>query len=80
MRRVFEGGVGSCRGGILERSIDIGVLEPFDEEEAGREEGGELSVLSTAMFGRQDYQTDQWKDAEDCRLLALEKVDRKSVV
>lgn len=48
MRRVFEGGVGCCRGGIEERSIDIGVLDPFDE--TGRDAGGELSELSVAIL------------------------------
>lgn len=47
MRRVFEGGVGCCRGGIEERSIDIGVLDPFDE--TGRDVGGELSELSVVI-------------------------------
>lgn len=49
MRRVFEGGVGCCSGGIEERSNDIGVLEPLDE--TGRDVGGELSVLSVAILG-----------------------------
>jgi hypothetical protein len=49
MRRVFEGGVGSCRGGREERSIDIGVLDPFDE--TGRDVGGEVSVVSTDILG-----------------------------
>jgi len=48
IRRVFEGGVGCCRGGIEERSIDMGVLDPLDE--AGREVGGELSALSVAIL------------------------------
>lgn len=48
MRRVFEGGVGCCRGGIEERSIDIGVLDPFDE--TGRDVGGEVSELSVAIL------------------------------
>ena len=48
MRRVFEGGVGCCRGGIEERSIDIGVLDPFDE--TGRDVGGEVSDLSVAIL------------------------------
>ena len=39
--RVFDGGVGCTRGGIVERSIDIGVL---DREEEGCDEVGELSV------------------------------------
>lgn len=39
---VFDGGVGSCRGGRLERSMDIGVLDPLDD--TGREDGGELWV------------------------------------
>jgi len=49
MRRVFEGGVGCCSGGIEERSNDIGVLDPLDE--TGRDVGGELSVLSAAIVG-----------------------------
>jgi len=48
IRSVFEGGVGCCRGGREERSIDIGVLDPLDE--TGREEGGELSELSAAIL------------------------------
>jgi hypothetical protein len=48
MRRVFEGGVGCCRGGIEVRSIDIGVLDPFDE--TGRDVGGEVSELSVAIL------------------------------
>ena len=49
MRRVFEGGVGCCSGGIEERSNDIGVLDPLDE--TGRDVGGELSALSAAILG-----------------------------
>ncbi len=45
---VFEGGVGCCRGGREERSIDIGVLDPFDE--AGRDVGGEVSEGSAAIL------------------------------
>ena len=41
IRRVFEGGVGMLSGGSVERSIDIGVLDPI---EGGRDEGGELSA------------------------------------
>jgi hypothetical protein len=48
IRRVFEGGVGCCRGGREERSIDIGVLDPLDE--TGRDVGGELSELSVAIL------------------------------
>jgi hypothetical protein len=48
IRSVFEGGVGCCRGGIEERSIDIGVLDPLDE--TGRDVGGELSELSVAIL------------------------------
>lgn len=48
MRRVFEGGVGCCRGGMEERSMDIGVLDPLDE--AGRDVGGELWVLSVDIL------------------------------
>jgi hypothetical protein len=48
IRRVFEGGVGCCNGGREDRSIDIGVLDPF--EETGRDVGGELSVLSVDIL------------------------------
>lgn len=48
MRRVFEGGVGCCRGGREERSIDIGVRDPFDE--TGREVGGEEGELSVVIL------------------------------
>ena len=48
MRRVFEGGVGCCSGGREERSIDIGVLDPF--EEVGRDVGGEVSEGSAAIL------------------------------
>jgi hypothetical protein len=41
MRRVLDGGVGIERGGMVERSMDIGVRDPLDE---GREDRGELSV------------------------------------
>jgi len=47
MRRVFEGGVGCVRGGRFERSIDIGVLDPL--EETGRDDDGELCVLSAIL-------------------------------
>jgi len=40
MRRVFEGGVGWTSGGIVLRSIDIGLRDSLD---AGRDAGGELS-------------------------------------
>lgn len=40
IKRVFEGGVGMERGGRVERSRDIGVLDSLEE---GREERGELS-------------------------------------
>jgi len=40
MRRVFEGGVGWTRGGIVLRSIDIGLRDSLD---TGRDAGGELS-------------------------------------
>ena len=40
MRRVFEGGVGSWKGGMLERSIDIGERDL----DIGREDVGELSA------------------------------------
>jgi hypothetical protein len=39
MRRVFEGGVGWRSGGIVLRSIDIGLRDSLD---AGRDAGGEL--------------------------------------
>ncbi len=48
IRRVFEGGVGCCRGGREERSIDIGVLDPFDE--VGRDDGGEVSEVSAIIL------------------------------
>lgn len=38
IRSVLEGGVGICRGGMAERSMDIFALEARD---VGREEGGE---------------------------------------
>jgi hypothetical protein len=38
---VFEGGVGMLRGGMVERSRDIGVRDSLED---GREERGELSV------------------------------------
>ena len=41
MRRVFEGGVGGMRGGIVERSIESGVRDSLD---VGREDCGELSA------------------------------------
>jgi len=41
IRRVFDGGVGIVRGGMVERSIDIGVRDSLED---GREERGELSV------------------------------------
>jgi len=41
MRRVFEGGVGIDSGGIVERSMDMGVRDSLEE---GRDERGELSV------------------------------------
>ena len=41
IRRVFEGGVGICRGGMVDRSMDIGVRDSLED---GREERGELSV------------------------------------
>lgn len=47
MRRVLEGGVGMERGGIVERSMDIGVRDSLDE---GREERGELSVDILAVW------------------------------
>lgn len=47
-RRVFDGGVGCCRGGREERSIDIGVLDPLDE--TGRDVGGEEVLLSVAIL------------------------------
>jgi len=40
MRRVFEGGVGWTRGGIVLKSIDIGLRDSLD---SGRDTGGELS-------------------------------------
>ena len=40
IRRVLEGGVGIWRGGMVERSMDIGVR---DSREEGRDERGELS-------------------------------------
>jgi hypothetical protein len=39
MRRVFEGGVGCVRGGMVERSIESGVR---DSLEVGRDDCGEL--------------------------------------
>jgi hypothetical protein len=42
MRRVFDGGVGATRGGMLERSIDMFVF--LDSREVGRDDCGELSV------------------------------------
>ena len=39
IKRVFEGGVGMLRGGIVERSIDIGVRDPLED---GREDRGEV--------------------------------------
>lgn len=47
MRRVLEGGVGMVRGGMVERSMDIGVR---DSREEGREERGELSVDMFAVY------------------------------
>ena len=41
IKRVLEGGVGMERGGMVERSIDIGVRDSLDD---GREERGKLSV------------------------------------
>jgi len=49
IKSVFEGGVGCCKGGREERSIDIGVLDPLDETD--REDGGEVSELSVAILG-----------------------------
>lgn len=40
IRRVLEGGVGIARGGMAERSMDIGVRDSLED---GREERGELS-------------------------------------
>jgi len=42
MRSVFDGGVGICKGGIAERSIDIFALEARD---VGREDGGEVGEV-----------------------------------
>jgi len=41
MRRVFEGGVGIARGGIVDRSIDIFAF--LDSRDEGRDDGGEVS-------------------------------------
>jgi len=38
MRRVLDGGVGICRGGIADRSIDIFAL---DARDVGRDVGGD---------------------------------------
>jgi hypothetical protein len=48
MRRVFEGGVGWTSGGIVLRSIDIGLRDSLD---AGRDAGGELSEDILGVLG-----------------------------
>jgi hypothetical protein len=53
IRRVFEGGVGIDRGGMLERSIDIGVRDPRED---GREERGEFSD-DILIFGSLDRES-----------------------
>lgn len=56
IRSVFEGGVGIARGGIVERSMDIGVRDSLED---GRDDRGELSedilklaLTSTVLFSR----------------------------
>lgn len=46
IKRVFEGGVGIVRGGMVDRSMDIGVRDSLED---GREERGELSVDISAV-------------------------------
>jgi len=46
IRSVFEGGVGIVRGGMLDRSMDIGVLDSLED---GCDEPGELFVVIFAI-------------------------------
>lgn len=48
MRRVFEGGVGIARGGIVDKSIDIFAF--LDSRDAGRDDGGEVGEDNILLF------------------------------
>jgi hypothetical protein len=51
MSKVFEGGVGSVSGGIVDRSNDNGVR---DREEDGLEESGEVPGDIVSVVRRQN--------------------------
>jgi len=57
MRRVFEGGVGCIRGGIVERSMDIFCRDAL---EVGRDDCGELSAEDMVKWRRSGHSGAMW--------------------